>query len=216
MIQKALLRLAAALVICAAGSASAQSGTLDRQLSRIDLGVSGAGMFTRDVSGPIIPLAANQGAVVSQSASNTLGALVSVRYVAKPLVGFEFNYGYARYTESYSTAPGQIQTGVNEYTLGYLVTPGHTLFGLQPFASAGLGTTEFKPTPHGGQGAPKQARMTYYYNIGLQQDLFSSHFGLRAGWRQAFFLAPDFGQNYLTIKQRTITSEPNFGFYLRF
>ncbi len=97
-----------------------------------------------------------------------------------------------------------------------MVTPGHTLFGLQPFASVGAGSIEFKPTPHGGQGAPKQARMAYYYNVGLQQELFESHFGLRAGFRQVFFLAPDFGQNYLTIKQHTITSEPSIGFYFRF
>ncbi len=93
MIQNALPRFAAALFLCLAGSALAQTTALGRQLSRIDLGVSGVGEFNRQVSGPVLPLAANQGAVVTQSASNTLGALVTLRYIAKPYFGLEGNFG---------------------------------------------------------------------------------------------------------------------------
>ena len=46
--------------------------------------------------------------------------------------------------------------------------------------------------------------------------LYEGHVGLRAQVRQAFFLAPDFGQNYLTIKQRTSSFEPAIGIYLHF
>ena len=229
MIQKVLFRLAAAAALCVAGSAAAQntaqSTVLDRQLSRIDLGISGVGQFSRTVTGTVGPLSTNQGQSITQEASNTLGALVTIRYIARPLVGFEFNYGYARYTENFSgpgianyfpqAPPFQIQTQANEFTLGYLVTPERTFFGFKPFASAGLGSIEFKPTAHGGEGAPHQARAAYYYSVGVQQDI-TPNFGLRAGFRQVFFLAPDFGQNYLTIKQHTITSEPQAGFYLRF
>jgi Outer membrane protein beta-barrel domain len=217
LIQKALSRLAAALLLCVAGSALAQSTPLDRQLARFDLGVQGMGIFTHEVSGPVIPPSApNYPSTLTQDTSNTLGALVTLRYVAKPYFGLEGNFGYARYTESYNYAPYLAQTGVNEFTLGYVVTPPHLLLGLQPYAAAGAGSTEFKPTSHGGEGLPKQARMTYYYNVGLQQTFFSEHFGLRGGFRQTFYLAPDFGQNYLTIKKHTFTSEPLFGFYLRF
>ena len=144
-----------------------------------------------------------------------MGALVNIRYVAKPYVGFEFNFTYARYTENYSYAPFGVQTNADEYTLGYIVTPKHTIFGLQPFASAGLGSTKFKPTAGGGQNLNAQARATYYYSLGVQEDIYP-HFGVRASFRQAFFLAPDYGQNYLTIKQHTYSSEPTLGFYLRF
>ena len=201
----------------AAGRLSAQVTPLQKQLARIDFGVSGAGIFTKSVSGQIIPTGApNFGATVSESAGNTVGALVSLRYVARPFVGAEFNYGYARYRETFNTAPFGIQTTANEFTLGYLAMPDHSLFGFKPFASAGAGSIEFKPTAGGGVGAPKQARAAYYYSVGLQQEYLSSHFGLRASFRQVFFLAPDFLQNYLTIKQRTVTSEPTVGFYLRF
>lgn len=214
--------LGAAVLACTAGIALAQDAQtttpMQRQLSRIDFAISGAGEFTPTVSGKVLPAnAPNTGTNVGVNASNTLGAVATLRYVARPFVGFEFNYGYARYTEDF-TYPGPnfgVQTNAQEFTLGYVATPQRPIFGLQPFVSAGLGSTEFKPTRGGGQNLPVQARATYYYSVGLQQEVLD-HFGVRASFRQLFFLAPDFGQNYLTIKQRSITSEPTVGFYLRF
>jgi hypothetical protein len=222
-LSRALLATAT-LLLSVTGIAAAQTTTsaFARQLSKVDLGISGAGEFNRSVSGPILPSGApNTGVNTAQYASNTVGALVNIRYTAKPYVGVEFNFGWARYTENYTPAPNgsnlfQIQTTANEYSFGYLVTPPHPIFGLQPFASAGAGTTQFKPTGGGGNGAPHQFRATYYYNVGLQKDLFNGNFGMRASFRENFFLAPDFLQNYLTILKRTTTYQPTVGFYLRF
>ena len=58
--------------------------------------------------------------------------------------------------------------------------------------------------------------MTYYYTVGVEAPLLGNYLGLRAGFRQLIYLAPDFGQNYLTIKKRTFTSEPQVGIYLHF
>jgi opacity protein-like surface antigen len=225
---KNALLLAAALTV-ATLAASAQDATPDtppqgpiaKQLSHVDLGISGAGLFNNTVTGKVQPKggsAPNYGSTLSDEQSNTAGVLLNIRYTAKPLVGFEFNFLYARYVENFSyppPAPFGVQTGANEFTLGYLVQPNINVFGLKPFAAVGLGATEFKPTAHGGEGLPKQARMTYYYNVGLQKDILP-YLGLRAGFRETFFLAPDFGQNYLTNLQRTTSIEPNIGFYLRF
>ncbi len=195
---------------------------LDKQLSRIDLGVQGVGIFTSSVTGTVLNNgAANANQTLTDAPGNTLGALVTIRYVAKPFIGGEFNYGYARYTQNFSGVPGTqsilgVQSQTNEYTLGYLVTPAHPVFGFQPFVSAGAGSTAFKPTPRGGEGLKTQARATYYYSLGLQKEYFSEHFGFRGGFRQLFYLAPDFGQNYLTIKKHATTYEPSFGFYLKF
>jgi hypothetical protein len=191
---------------------------LVKQLHKLDLGVSGVGIYNTTVSGPIVPTQApDYGQVVTQYGSNTAGALVTLRYIAKPYVGLEFNYGYARYTENYTVAPGQIQTKVSEYTFGYIATPPHPIFGLQPYLGAGAGSQAFKPTPHGGQGAPEKARATYYYTLGVQKELGQNgHFGIRAGFRELFFLDPDFGQNYLTILKHSNTYEPQAGFYLRY
>lgn len=216
MIRKAFLSVAALALVLPALSLRAQVTPFQKQMSRVDLGISGAGIFHSSVSGTVnVTGAPNNGTSVTYTPSNTLGALVNVRYSPRPFVGAEFNYGYARYTQNFSYIGG-VQANVNEYTLGYLATPSHPIFGFQPFVSAGAGSTSFKPTPSGGQGLKTQARATYYYSVGLQQEYLSSHFGLRASFRQLFYLAPDFGQNYLTIKQRTVTSEPTIGFYLRF
>ncbi len=234
MIRKALPLLAAAALVSLAGAAFAQSPTdvppskFRKQLGRIDLSLSGAGVFNSTVSGTVLsPAAPNYGLPLTQFGSNTLGALITLRYIDRPYLGFEYNYEYARYTENYSGAGVaqfttsvnadlfQVQTKAAEYTLGYVITPPQTFFGLHPYASAGAGTIAFKPTPRGGQEEPEKARMAYYYSLGLQKN-YGNHFGLRAGFRELFFLDPDFGQNYLTILKHATTYEPNAGFFVRF
>lgn len=215
------------LLLTAAGStAKAQTTTsqhpgLDRQLSRFDLAVTASGVFNKESNGTAIINA--QPTAVNLKPSNTVGPLVTIRYTVKPLVGFEFNYGFARYNENFTPfgAPlpganptGGVQTNTAEYTLGY-VAHFRNFFGITPFAGAGLGTLDFRPTPGGGEGLLPQARATYYYTLGGDKML-NQYFGVRAQFREQFFLAPDFETNYLTIKQRTTTYEPGFGFFLRF
>ncbi len=205
--------------LAAVASAQAPLSGLDKQLDRLDIGVSGMGYFTRNSSGPDDLL----GNVVTDSPGNTLGALVQVRYTVKPLLGFEFNYSYARNTQTFTGTtiltgaayPLGVQVNASEYTLGYVA---HTprVFGIGTFVSGGAGTTAFRPTKGGGQGFQPQARATYYYNVGFEDQVFSPHFGLRASFRQAFYLAPDFETNYLRNHQRTFTSEPSVGFYIHF
>ena len=206
--------------------AAAQSATpvtaLGRQLERVDFGITGIGVLTPSTSGTSLTPQA-----IAQVPSNTFGALIELRYIKSPLIGIELNYSYARYTENYTvtattgTPHGQlpyvlgVQSKVNEYSLGY-VAHGPRLFGLQPFGGIGLGAIEFKPTSGGGQGLPPQERTGVYYTVGLEQTLFSENFGIRAQFRQVFFGAPDFNENYLATGARTITTEPGVGFYLRF
>jgi hypothetical protein len=243
LIRKAFPLLAVLSLACTVRSASAQTETpptpLDKQLHKLDLSITGVGEFNTTVTGIVIPGStcpaagqpptgpsgpADSGCSLTQFGSNTAGLLVSLQYVAKPYFGLEINYGSARYTENYEgpaiqVSQGisnfQVQTKVNEYTFGYLATPPHKLFGFQPFLGAGFGTLAFKPTAFGGQELPEKARAVYYYSLGLQKD-YGAHFGLRAGFRELFFLDPDFGQNYLTILKHANTYEPMAGFYLRY
>jgi hypothetical protein len=239
LIRKAFPFLAAFSLLCIAGFASAQVDTppsaFEKQLHKLDLSINGVGIYNRTVTGPVTAKDASDYCVdpstatgcgandIAQFGSNTGGVLVSLHYIAKPYFGLEFNYGYARYTENYNgaavaeatgTSTFQVQTKVNEYTFGYIATPPHPIFGFQPFVSVGFGTSGFTPTPGGGQELPEKARATYYYSLGLQKDY--GHLGVRAGFRETFFIAPDFGQNYLTIVQRTTTYEPMIGFYFRY
>jgi opacity protein-like surface antigen len=218
-----LLLIAAVLVSASVAGAQDQSqpSAFQKQLSRITFDINATALLNQTVSGAVDPKGGNapdQGQIVSDKQSNTVGALGTIRYIKSPYVGLEFNFLYSRYTENFSyppPAPFGVQTQGDEISFGYVVTPPIDLFGLQPYASVGAGTTDFKPTAGGGQSLPHQGRMTYYYSFGVQKDLLSN-FGVRAGFRQSFFLAPDFGQNYLTILQHTTSYQPNFGFYVRF
>jgi len=191
--------------------AQTQSTALNRQLERLDLSVSGIGVFNRPSTGTVTVNA--QPTTLTITPGNTLGALITLRYIVKPWVGFEGNFSYARYTEKFNTIGG-VQQNAREYTLGYVA---HTppVLGIRPFVSIGAGSTAFRPTPGGGLGLLEQARATYYYSVGAEKDV-SPHFGLRAQFRESFFLAPDYGQNYLTILKHTTTFEPGVGFFLRF
>ena len=222
--------LVPALLLCllslTAAQAIGQEATpltpFQKQLNRFDLAVSADGILGTSVSGIEKRDAATTNNNLAISPSSTVGELITLRYVAKPLVGFEFNFGNSRYTQNFTFTPPLVpnllhsaQTGVHEMTLGYVA---HTpkLFGVQPYLGAGGGTIRFSPTPNGGEGLPFQYRAAYYYNLGGEYTFPASHFGVRAGFRQLIYLAPDFQTNYLTITRRTVTSEPSFGFFLRF
>lgn len=210
----ALLRLvlpvlALALSLAAPAHAQVQVvSALDKQLARIDFAVVGQGLFNTTTKGTNYLQQS-----ISDTPGNTLGALVTLRYTVKPYFGLEGNFSYARFTQNYTNIGG-IQANTDEYSFGYVVHPGE-FFGFRPFASVGAGSNAYKPTPGGGQGLETQARAVYYYTAGVD-DMLTEHIGVRAQFRQSLSLAPDFGQNYITIKQRTISTEPGIGVFLRF
>ncbi len=218
---------ASLLVRTASGQAQVET-PLDRQLHRLDLGVSVIEVISGNTSGQSFanskPTPA-EAQTLSTDATNGTGGLITLRYTKSPLLGAEFNYSFTRYTINFNppqgqtlVAPGGVQSNANEITLGY-VAHGPTLtgFGLKPFGSGGAGSTVFTPTLNGGgQGFFKQARLTYYYAVGVEAPLLTSHFGLRAQFRQSFYLLPDYTANFLTIKQRTNSVEPSIGFYLHY
>jgi hypothetical protein len=212
------------LLLTAVGStAKAQTSStnpaLDRQLSRIDLGVTAVGIFNKSSTG-VATVNGQANTAVTLNPGNTAGAVVTLRYVVAPLIGFEVNYGYARYTDTFTPFGAQpnggVQQNASEYTLGYVAHTRKEHFGVTPFASGGLGTIVFRPTPGGGLALPEQARAAYYVSVGAETTVLSPHFGIRAQYRQVFFKAPDFETNYLTIQKQTTTYEPGFGFFLRF
>jgi hypothetical protein len=211
------------LLLTAAGpglkAQTSPTTALDRQLSRIDFGVGGVGVFNKDSNGVAV-VNGKPNTPVNLSPGQTAGALLTLRYTIKPYVGFEGNYGYARYTDTFtpfgSQPHGGVQQNASEYSFGYVVHSKNEYFGLTPFASGGMGTIVFRPTPGGGLALPEQARAVYYFSVGAETTIFSPHFGIRAQYRQLFFKAPDFHTNYLTIQQHTTTYEPGFGFFLRF
>ena len=219
---------AAIVLLASAAAALAQApaappSELEKQLARVSFGVSGMGVFTTQSNGTNY-LSQN----VTLKPSNTLGALLTLRYVKSPLIGLEYNYGYVRYTDDFNITntsaspatalafPLGVQTTATEYTFGYLAHARRQYYGVTPFASIGIGTTAFRPTKGGGQGNDPQARMTYYYSVGADMPIINDHFGLRATFRETLANAPDYQQNYWRIHKHAIATEPAFGFYIRF
>jgi len=220
----AFLSCIAVLVATNGAAQTAPQTTTQKQLERLDFSISGAGEITNRASGVEQRDANSTHSILAIKPSSTIGELVTLRYTAKPYVGFEFNFGNARFTQNYTFTPppstniltGGAQAGARELTFGYVAHPRYRPAGLQPFLGAGGGTIRFTPTTYGGQGLPQQYRAAYYYTIGVEDNFPGSHFGVRVGFRQLIYLAPDFLQNYLTITKRVRTSEPNFGFFVRF
>ncbi len=235
--QKQLRTVSIALLLGGASAGFGQAGTattaptpVSRFLSHFDLGVSADGVLNSSVTGTAQNTTAVTPQTVMESAGSTVGVVATLRARKSAYVGAEFNYTFAKYAETLnftpqgSTSPGvnpgyasdfKAQSTVNEYTFGYVARPEHTIFGAEPFLGGGAGVMEFKPTKNGGNDLPVQARAAYYYALGADSELIKD-FGLRVGFRQVFFLAPDFGQNYLKIKKLTSTVEPTVGFYYHF
>jgi len=143
LVRSLVLCLFAALAAPAV-RAQATSGNpaLDKHLARLDLGVSGIGAFTKDVSGTN-----TFGVKLTQNTSNTFGALGTIRYTKSPWIGGEFNFAYARYTQNFSNyIVGGAQTNATEYSLGYVAHPPHLILGAQPFIAGGAGSTAFRPS----------------------------------------------------------------------
>ena len=218
--RKSLWAAVFSIVLCASAAAQTATTPLGLALEKLDLGVSGIGEFTPSNSGTNLFKQ-----TVSAVPSNTLGALVQLRYTKSPLIGLELNYSYARYNDTYNVSAGPltsqpayqlgVQSKVNEFSLGY-VAHGPVLGGFKTFGGAGLGAIEFKPTTTGGQGVQPEVRTGFYYTVGVDKPLFSEGFGVRAFFRQTFYGAVDFNENYLANGARSISTEPGVGFYLRF
>ena len=194
---------------------------LQRIADHFDLGVSATGEFSGSVSGmPKNSVSPNNG-TLTQTGSTTVGVLAAIRGQKSPYVGAEFNFRFARYSQDFTFVGGQTasfraQATANEYTVGYLARPPHKIFNTQPFVGGGAGSIEFKPTRNGGNNLPVQARAAYYYTAGVEAPVYGDIVGFRAGFRQVFYLAPDFGQNYLLIKKLTSSAEPTIGLTFHF
>lgn len=204
-----------------ASTANAPQTKLQRFASHFDLGISASGEFATNVNGTVQNSVTTSNGPLAIRSSNTVGVLATIRGQKSPWVGGEFNFRQAKYDQSYTYANNaalnfRAQNTVDEFTAGYLARPDHPFAAFQPFVGAGAGTIEFKPTRGSATGLPVQARAAYYYTVGGDRLLYSDVLGIRIGFRELFYLAPDFGQNYLRIKKLQSSLEPTIGFYIHF
>ncbi|HTV65056.1 MAG TPA: hypothetical protein VMD98_05590 [Bryocella sp.] len=174
-------------------------------LHNSDVAVSAFGQFSTTVSGNGI----------TQSTSDSIGGQAAFRHSYHWWLGYEGSYAYTRFNEYYTGQPYSYQHNLHDFSGAYLVTaPG--LLGFHPFAEVGASALVFSPSLNGGQHATWQGRPALNFSVGINQALFTSHFGVRIQYRGLYYKAPDFGEAALTTGSRRLTSEPMIGLFLRF
>lgn len=152
---------------------------------------------------------------IRDAASESMGGLATFRQSFKPWLGYEVNYSYTRFSETYSTQYFHVQDNVHEATGAYLFQA-PKLFGFQPFAAAGTGWLLFLPTTAGGQHNHQQGRVPLLYELGVNHPILTDHFGARFEYRGLVYKAPDFNQPNQTTNSTRQTSELALGLYARF
>jgi hypothetical protein len=203
-----LLFLAIALV--PAPTASAQDNSTpsapEPQVSRkYDAALSAFGQVTDSANGNSIRV----------DTTESWGGLASFRQPYRPWLGYEINYGFTRYSEIYNKSLGsRVTNNSNEFTAAYLVQMRQPYYGLQAFATIGLGLMIFQPSPN--PGYPTQLLPAFVYSLGVNHPLLSDHIGIRVQYRAVKYKTPNFNQVLLDSHTLRTTMEPSIGVYYRF
>jgi Outer membrane protein beta-barrel domain len=178
---------------------------------KFDVGVGGFYQITN----------ASNGGSIREDTTSSGGALISFRQPYRPWLGYEVNFGYTKFYESYNKNTVKLQNNVTDVTLAYLLQA-PTIGGFQPFFSIGGGVIVFSPvsgtvtslntTP---TTLPTQLLPEFTYTFGLNYPLFS-RLGLRGQIRGLDYKTPSFHQDTLNTHTLRNTLEPTLSVYYRF
>lgn len=181
---------------------------------RVDLSVSGGGIFGKGVS--------QSTSAVTLSPRYSGFFLGSVRYHFTHLHAVEVNIGHAATSQVYTLPPDifKVDASVLEFSADYVLTP-HQSEKLKPFLFAGLGALRWSP---GNQyidlvlspfGANSQNSLAFLYGGGIDYHLWRRVY-LRAQYRGLLYRAPDFGVSALFISAKDHMAEPTAGLVIKF
>ncbi|HEY4050376.1 MAG TPA: hypothetical protein VGM27_26230 [Acidobacteriaceae bacterium] len=174
-------------------------------LGKSDVAINVFGQFTSTVSGNGI----------TDTPSRSMGPLFTFRQSYKPWLGYEVNYSYTRFSETYTGQIFRVQNNVHEATGAFLVQ-GPKFFGLQVFGAAGTGLLVFLPTTVGGQHNTQQYRYPFLYEVGVNHPLLVNRLGVRVQYRGLIYKAPDYGLPQYRTGATRQTPEVTVGLFLRF
>lgn len=147
--------------------------------------------------------------------TESIGGLASFRQPYRPWLGYEIDYGFTRYSESYNkTLGGRVTNDSHEITGAYLIQMRQPYYGLQAFATIGLGLMAFQPSPS--HGYPTQLLPAFVYSLGVNHLVLSDHIGIRVQYRALKYKTPNFNQVLLDSHTLRTTMEPSIGVYYRF
>ena len=186
------------LLFCTAAQAQ-------KTLHNDEVSIGGFYQFTSNASGNGI----------TDTATKSLGGEAGFSHSYHPLLGWQFSYDYARFTEKYTAQPFGYQHNMHVFNGDYYLH-GFQALGLRPYAMAGISAVIFSPSLNGGQNVPWQARPGANFGAGVQIPLLTKDFGVQVQYRGLYYKAPDFGLAKLTTNAWRLTSEPTAGLYVRF
>jgi len=200
MFQKGLLTMLVAGAAYFANPAYAQSDEAARQ----DAAVQAFGSFVTTTT--------QNG--TDNSTTNSGGVLASYRYFFSTHHGVEANYGYARNTQSYTSAAGALGVNTNSHEVSGAYVFRMPLHKVTPFALAGAGALVFDPRNY--VAASTQTRAAFVYGAGADLNL-TNHIFMRAEYRGFVYNSPTYDLAGLSGLDRvTHRAEPSVGFGYRF
>jgi opacity protein-like surface antigen len=167
---------------------------------------------------------------IQQSPSNSAGALIEVRHIANPILGFEATYSYNRANQTYGCnecvepvsgscptsgcppgPPISVPANAHEITADWI--PSLHIANLRPFGVLGIGALLNEPAR--GTDTQSQTKAVYVYGAGLDWGILP-HIGLRFQYRGNLYKAPDLTTLVSSTNAFTHTAEPMVGVYFHF
>ncbi len=164
---------------------------------------------------------------VQQSPSNSAGALIEVRHISNPILGFEGTYAFNRANQTYTpygfacpvsgttpcpAPPAAVSANAHEITGDYLASV--KIANLRPFALAGVGLLLNQPSS-GQTDTMSSNKPVFVYGAGVDWGLIP-HLGVRLQYRGNLYKAPELTTVFTSSGAFVHTAEPVIGVYLRF
>ncbi len=158
-----------------------------------------------------------------QTTTNSGGGMLELRFIGRPLMGFEFTYSYNSANQTIAPAANcstyldcntipPLKVKASEVGLDYVFSK---KFGsIRPFAVGGLGFFISSPN-NSTYEVQTVVRPTYIFGGGLDWAALA-HFGIRAQFRDNFYKAPNLSSFNDPTGQFTSTAEPMAGLYYKF
>lgn len=198
--------LALAGIVLAFASARAQE--------RLDLSVSGAGVFSKSV--------ASSNSALTLSPSDAVAVFGTVRYHFNRFTAAEASFGHAANSQIYDRPPDQfkVRASIAEYSAAFVLTP-YQGNRVRPFLLAGLGGLRWNPETQyiNGNvsefGAAKQTTLAFLYGGGVDYRAWW-RIWVRGQYRGFGFRAPDFGLSDFHISAKGHMAEPSLGIVVKF
>ncbi len=158
-----------------------------------------------------------------QTTTNTGGGMLELRFIDRPLAGFEFTYSYNPANQTLTPAPSNCEltcanpktpltVKASEVGLDYVFSK--KVGSIRPFAVGGLGFFISSPDDSTYE-VQTVVRPAFIFGGGLDWAVVS-HFGIRAQFRDNVYKAPNLSAFYAPTGEYTHTAEPLGGLYYSF